>query len=388
VTGGAVILILLVLAAPIRDARFVLADEMSLPRDGETARVARSLEAMFPELSTDALYVVSPSHRMELDETERHATNLSLVPGVLEVESAAGTFREGSRILEAGLANRRFQSVESSWMNIPLAVHPQSETAVEAAAQVRDLVTDDGLLVGGASAHLLDTRQTVRDVLPWTVTIVVVSTFMILLLFTGSIVIPIKAIALNILGLAATFGALVWIFQEGRLQWLIGDFQVSGAMELTSPIVMFCVAFGLSTDYELFLLSRIKEERDGGASNAVAVARGLQRSGPVVTNAAALFIVVMLALVASPLGVVKVLGVGLALAVFLDATLIRAVLVPAFMKLAGTANWWAPRWLVRLHGRFGLAEHVPALPAAAGLRIEEGLVSHPLDAGAAVRLRQ
>jgi putative drug exporter of the RND superfamily len=155
---------------------------------------------------------------------------------------------------------------------------------------------------------------------------------------------------------------MVWIFQEGHFADFLG-FTPTGTLDTTSPILMFCVAFGLSMDYEVFLLSRIKEEHDAGADNVTAVARGLERTGRIVTAAASLLAVVFLAFISSEVAFIKLIGVGMMLAVLMDATLIRATLVPAFMRLAGKANWWAPRPLRRFHDRFGLSESGPRQPA-------------------------
>jgi RND superfamily putative drug exporter len=188
-------------------------------------------------------------------------------------------------------------------------------------------------------------------------------------------VIPVKAVLLSLLSLTATFGAAVWIFQEGHLRWLLGDFQTNGAIEMTTPILLFTLAFGLSIDYELFLLSRIKEEYSRLGDNTAAVANGLERTGRLVTYAALLFVIVMISFATSGLSVLKLVGVGLGLAVFMDATVVRAILVPAVMRLAGTANWWAPRPLRALHHRVGLREG-PAPPVVVGARAEAG--SQPL----------
>jgi RND superfamily putative drug exporter len=162
-------------------------------------------------------------------------------------------------------------------------------------------------------------------------------------------------VVLNLLSLSATFGAMVWIFQEGHLSGLLG-FTPTGMIDTTTPILMFCIAFGLSMDYEVFLLSRIKEEYDRTGDNTASVALGLERTGGIVTAAAGLLAVVFIAFATSQITFIKLLGVGLALAVLMDATLIRGTLVPAFMRLAGRANWWAPRWLRRVHDRFGISE--------------------------------
>ncbi|HEX2179826.1 MAG TPA: MMPL family transporter, partial [Actinomycetota bacterium] len=209
--------------------------------------------------------------------------------------------------------------------------------------------------VGGPSAELVDGKATLFDRLPLALTIIAVITMILLFLMTGSVLVPIKAMILNLLSLAATFGAMVWVFQQGHLSEFLG-FTSTGTLDTTSPILMFCVAFGLSMDYEVFVLSRIKEEHDAGADNVTAVARGLERTGRIVTAAAALLAVVFLSFLSSEVAFIKLIGVGMMLAVLMDATLIRATLVPAFMRLAGKANWWAPRPLRRLHDRFGLSE--------------------------------
>src|SRR5437867_12833505 len=179
----------------------------------------------------------------------------------------------------------------------------------------------------------------------------------------GSVVVPAKAVALNLLSLTATFGAMVWIFQEGHLAGALG-FTPTGVIDTTTPILMFCIAFGLSMDYEVFLLSRIKEEYDRTGDNTASVAVGLERTGRIVTAAAGLLSVVFIAFATSQITFIKLLGVGLALAVLMDATLIRGTLVPAFMRLAGRANWWAPKPLRRLHDRIGLREAPSPFPAA------------------------
>ena len=187
-----------------------------------------------------------------------------------------------------------------------------------------------------------------------------VVTFVVLFLMAGSLLVPAKAVILNLLSLSATFGAMVWVFQEGHLSGLL-NFTPTGLIDTTTPITMFCIAFGLSMDYEVFLLSRIKEEYDRTGDNTASVALGLERTGRIVTAAAGLLSVVFIAFATSQITFIKLLGVGLALAVLMDATLIRGTLVPAFMRLAGRANWWAPAPLRRFHERFGIREAEPAL---------------------------
>ncbi|MCW2498582.1 MAG: transporter, partial [Frankiales bacterium] len=211
-------------------------------------------------------------------------------------------------------------------------------------------------LISGPAAALVDTKASLGGKLPLALGLVLAATFVLLFLFTGSVVIPVKALVLNVLSLSATFGLMVWVFQEGHLAQFIGDPIVTGTLDTTMPILMFCVLFGLSMDYEVFLLSRIKEEWDATGDNTHAVAVGLERTGSLVTAAAGLLALVFLSFVTSDISFIKLLGLGTALAVLVDATLVRGALVPAFMRLMGPANWWAPAPLKRLHARFGLAE--------------------------------
>ncbi len=226
--------------------------------------------------------------------------------------------------------------------------------------QTRDLPPPPGaeIQVTGASAEFLDFQASLEEHLPTAVAIIVVATLVILFLMTGSVILPIKALIMNGLNLSAVFGILVFIFQDGRLEGLL-DYTSQGALEQTMPILIFAVAFGLSTDYGVFLLSRIKEARDQGASNSDAVSIGLERTGRIVTAAALLFAIAIGAFATSQIVFIKQNGVGTALAVLLDATIIRALLVPSLMELLGEWNWWAPKPLRWLHHRFGLSEAGP-----------------------------
>ena len=221
--------------------------------------------------------------------------------------------------------------------------------------EIRDIDTDAEVLVGGQAAQLVDTKASIADRLPLAIGIIVVATFVLLFLLSGSVLVPIKALVLNLLSLTATFGAMVWIFQDGNLSGLLG-FTATGAIDTSMPILMFCIAFGLSMDYEVFLLSRIKEEHDRTGDNDHAVALGLERTGRIVTAAALLLSVTFFAFGTSGVSFIKMFGIGLGIAVLIDAFVIRGTLVPAFMKLAGEANWWAPAPLRRFHARFGLRE--------------------------------
>ena len=213
----------------------------------------------------------------------------------------------------------------------------------------------EGAAVTGFTAHYVDLQDSLVDHLPLVLAIVVVVTFIVLFVMTGSVVLPIKQVLMNALGLSATFGILVLIFQDGRFEDLLG-YQSQGGLESTQPLLLFAVAFGLSTDYGVFLLARIKEARDGGYDDRESVAVGLERTGRIVTAAALLFAIAIGAFVTSQVVFIKEVGVGTAVAVLIDATIIRALLVPSLMRLLGRWNWWAPAPLRRLHERIGLRE--------------------------------
>jgi uncharacterized membrane protein YdfJ with MMPL/SSD domain len=224
----------------------------------------------------------------------------------------------------------------------------------------RELVDDLRALdspaeITGFTANYLDLQSSLVDHLPLVLAIVFVVTFVVLFLMTGSVILPLKQVLMNFLGLSATFGLLVVIFQDGRLEGLLG-YTSQGGLEATQPLLLFAVVFGLSTDYGVFLLARIKEARDAGRPNDEAVAVGLERTGRIVSAAAILFAVAIGAFVTSQVIFVKELGVGTALAVLIDATIIRALLVPSLMEMLGRWNWWAPAPLRRLHARIGLNE--------------------------------
>ena len=214
-------------------------------------------------------------------------------------------------------------------------------------------------LVGGSAAALIDTLAAVSGGLPWALLSIALTTFMLLFLFTGSVVVPIKALALNALSLTAVFGALVWIFQDGHLAGLLGF--TPGPTDVSMILLIFCIAFGLSMDYEVFLLARIKEAHDAGADTVEAVATGLARTGRIVTTAAALLAITFFAFGTAQVSFIQLFGIGTGIAIVLDATVIRGLLVPAFMRLAGGLNWWSPPVLRHLYRRIGLAE--TALPA-------------------------
>ena len=276
-------------------------------------------------------------------------------PGRHELHAQLAT---GFNLLGPNELSRRFTAAgRGTWLSVVPSVEPFSPAGEKLVKAVRATPAPFPVLVGGDSARLVDGKAVLGRRLPLALALVAVSTFVLLFLMVGSLL-PVKALLLNVLSLSATFGALVFVFQDGHFARLL-HFTPTGTISVFIPVLLFCIAFGLSMDYEVFLLSRIKEEVDLGAANDDAVAVGLERTGRIVTAAALLLALVFVAFATAQVTVVKVFGVGLALAVLVDAFLIRATLVPAFMRLAGRANWWAPRGLRRFHLRYGIWEAEP-----------------------------
>jgi len=232
-----------------------------------------------------------------------------------------------------------------------------TDEARQIVKDIRGLPRPDGgeILVGGFSAIDLDTVTFITERTPIAVAYVMLATVVVLFLLLGSVVLPLKAVVMNLLSISASFGALVFVFQQGHLQNLLG-FTASGSIDPSLPVIMFCIVFGLSMDYEVLLLSRVQEEYARTGDNTAAVAEGLERSGRLITGAAAIMVGVFTAFGLAEILLIKAIGLGMALAVAIDATLVRALVVPATMRLLGRWNWWAPRPLARLYRRLGLGE--------------------------------
>ena len=357
---------LLVLASPFLDLRTGSVDDRVLPQDA-TSRVALDdIREGFPGRESSALDIVIPGGATDLDALSAYALELSTLDDIERVDGIIGSFVDGEQLAPAALIPpellTRFESVEDpedTWLSAVPGVEPISSAGEELVESVRAVPAPfDEALVGGSSAELVDTKAVIGERLPWAIALIVVATFTLLFFMVGSLLVPLKALVLNVLSLTATFGAMVWVFQKGNLGGVLG-ITTTGFIDVTTPLLMFCIAFGLSMDYEVFLLSRIKEEYDLDRDNDRAVAVGLEKTGRIVTAAALLLAIVFVAIALSEVMVVKLFGVGLALAVLVDAFLIRATLVPAFMRLAGRANWWAPKPLRRFHLRFGIWENEP-----------------------------
>ncbi|MDT7572214.1 MAG: putative drug exporter of the superfamily [Actinomycetota bacterium] len=365
----AVIALLVLAGTPFLGVAFSLPDDRVLPKSAEAYQVGQVLRDEFPGREFAALSVIAPKTTGDVHEVAAYATALSRIDGVGRVDAATGTYAGGRRLAGPTPLSARFTQGGGTYLSVVPNIESMSARGEKLVHDVRKVPSPLGdVLVTGQAARLVDTKSSLGSKLPLALGLIVAATFVLLFLFTGSVVIPLKALVLNMLSLSATFGAMVWVFQEGHLTKYIGDPNVTGALDTTTPILMFCVLFGLSMDYEVFLLSRIKEEYDASGDNTRAVALGLERTGRLVSAAAALLALVFLAFVSSDISFIKLLGLGTALAVLVDATLIRGALVPAFMRLMGRANWWAPRPLRSLHKRIGLAEYVELdLPAQRGV---------------------
>ncbi len=370
-----VVAVLLVLGAPFLGVRFGLPDDRVLPASASSRQVADAIRNDFTARDASALQVVAtdagaPATRAA--EIDRYAASLSGLAGVARVDAMTGSYAGGHKLQATGgrattgaaarasaaQAADRFVAGGATWLRVVPTVEAYSSAGENLVERVRALPAPFGVEVGGPSAQLVDTKAAISDRLPMAVAVIAGATLLLLFLMTGSLVIPIKALILNLLSLSAVYGAMVFIFQDGHLSGLLG-FTSTGTIDTSMPVLLSCIAFGLSMDYEVFLLSRIKEEYDRSGDTISSVATGLERSGRIVTTLAALLAIVFIAFATSQVTFLKLFGIGSALAIVVDATLIRALLVPAFMRLAGRANWWAPRPLRLLHDRIGLREDVP-----------------------------
>lgn len=327
--GAAIFMV--ALGLPFLGIRFTSVDATVLPTSYSSRQVSDTVNRDFPSGSSRTLYVVMEA------------------PASASSEVAAFTQRLGA-IPEVSLVSYR-PIGGSTW---EIDVTPRhglySPQVASLVTQIRALGSAHPFLVGGVSANFVDLQASLAHGLPIAIAIVAGGAMLLLLLMTGSVLLPIKAVLMNLLTLSAAFGSLVLIFQRGNLEWLL-RFTSQGALESTQPVLLFALVFGLSTDYGVFLLARIKEAKDGGASNSDAVAIGLGRTGRIVSAAALLFCVAIGAFATSQIVFIKELGVGTALGVLIDATVVRGVLVPSLMALLGDWNWWAPAALNRLQGR-------------------------------------
>jgi RND superfamily putative drug exporter len=336
--------LMIVLGLPFLRVDFTSVDARVLPSDSQVRMVDQALERDFPPNRTTPVYVVAETS--DQSQLDAYRARIQRLPDAAAVAPAQRLTDGVSRI------------------NVVSKGDELSGASKDLVRDIRGLDPSFHTLVGGRTAQFIDQRASIGDHLPVALGIVALATFAVLFLMTGSVILPLKAILMNILTLSAAFGLLVLIFQDGRLEGVL-DYSSLNALDLTQPVVLFAVAFGLSTDYGVFLLGRIKEARDRGASDREAVAIGLERTGRIVTAAALLFCVAIGAFATSQIIFIKQVGLGTAFAVLLDATIIRALLVPSLMEMLGRWNWWAPAPLRRLHERIGLSEAYVPQPVTA-----------------------
>jgi uncharacterized membrane protein YdfJ with MMPL/SSD domain len=326
---------LILLGLPFLGIKFTSVDPSVLPADASARQVDEALTRDFAPGRTVPIYVAVDSGPSP--EVRAYTRELAGLP---DVDSVSPPQPAGSGV---------------SVVNVYAQTPQLDDRTQDLVRELRGLDPPFQAYAGGFTADFVDLKDSLVDHMPLAALIIVLATLVVLFLFTGSVVLPIKALVMNVLTLSATFGLLVLIFQDGRLEGLL-DYSSQNALEATQPIVLVAVAFGLSTDYGVFLLSRIKEARDNGASDRESVAIGLERTGRIVTAAAVLFCVAIGAFATSQIIFIKEVGIGTALAVLIDATIVRALLVPSLMELLGKWNWWSPKPLRRLHQRIGLAE--------------------------------
>ncbi len=327
---------LVALGIPFTGVKFISVDARVLPQSASARQVNDILNQQFPPNRTSPLEVVVGAPAGS-PQTRQLAARLRTLPDV------------------AAVAPAQPAGPDNSLVQVAPRHEPLSHPTQQLVHRVRAIERPFYIGVAGQTASFVDLEHSLGAHLPAVLGVVVASTLIVLFLMTGSVILPIKAVLMNALTLSAMFGILVLIFQDGNLQGLF-SFHSEGALDATQPIFLFAVGFGLATDYGVFLLSRIKEARDAGASDSEAVAIGLERTGRIVTAAALLFAVAIGAFVTSKLVFIKELGLGAALAVLIDASIVRALLVPSLMELLGKWNWWAPAPLRRLHDRIGLDE--------------------------------
>ncbi|MFE2943929.1 MMPL family transporter [Streptomyces sp. NPDC059255] len=348
---------LLLLGAPFLNVDFGTADHRQLPVSAEPRVVQQHIKDGFQGNPTGVIEVVT--EQASPAELGGYAEELSRLPGVLRVDAPTGRYTEGKA---AGPAQSGRTSGAVSYLTVVPAAEAVSDQGKDLVRDVRAVDAAFPTYTSGTTAAMIDSQAAVGRGLPWALGIIVLATLVLVFLLTGSVLVPVQAVLLNALSLTAMLGAVVWVFQNGNLSGLLG-FTPTGSIETALPVLMFCLAFGLSMDYGVFLLSRIKEEHERVLDHKAAVVEGIRSTGGVITAAALVLSVVMVAIGTSRITNTKMLGLGVALAILMDAMVIRTLLVPAVLTLTGRATWWAPGPLRRLHARFGISEGGSEHPA-------------------------
>ncbi|WP_122618606.1 MMPL family transporter [Streptomyces sp. Tu 4128] len=359
-TALPVLAVLLLAASPLLGITIGIADERSLPEDAKSRQVSAALEENFNVSDAAAIHVVMDKAvgRAPLDS---YAGRLSELDGVVRVEASTGTYADG-RASAPGPRNTALGRPEAQRINVVSDLTPMSDAAQDLVKDVRAVEAPEGTdaLAGGRDAALVDSKDSITGLIPLAGGLIALTTFILLFLFTGSVVQPLRALVLNIVSLGAALGVMTWMFQDGHLSDLFGF--TPQPMEVSMTLLMFCIAFGLSMDYEVFVTSRIKELHDEGADNETAVVNGLGHTGRIVSAAACLLAVSFFAFGTAGISYMQMFGLGSGLAILIDAVAVRGVLVPAAMRVLGRSAWYAPPFLRKAHDRFGLSEggHEPA----------------------------
>lgn len=325
---------------PFGQAQWGFADERALPAGSQAREFTERLRTDFPaQPDRDLIVVLTPVPGE--GEIDQYARRISALPGVVQVSAPTGRYHDRHRTEVVKAVSERTTAV---WLKASTGLDPQSVAAAHLVERVRELPPPGPRWVGGSPARHVDAKAALADGTPWAVLLMSATTLAALLLYTRSVLIPLKAVALAALSLTASLGSMVYVFQEGHLRWLVGDFTATGNLDMTIPPLLCAIAFALSLDYEVFLLARIKEHYDACGDHREAIVEGIAHTGRLITVAAVVFAISMAALASSAITTLKMMGTGLAVAVLVDATLVRGILVPAFMQLTGRANWWAPEW--------------------------------------------
>jgi len=381
-----VLLFLTLLGTPFLGVKFSSPDESVLPTSVQSRQAYDILNSEFNRsevnpiliavqtpkgniLSPDNLYYLYDfTNAIKQDPRVTRVDSIVTIEPRLSKIQYQAIYSEPSRIQDRFLRDFlvQFAKGDTTLVSVVSKYSPNSQETKDLVQKIRNSDPGNGLSiqVTGGTAGIMDVVTGIYSVFPLAATIIVVSTYLVLLLLLRSIVLPLKAILMNALSILASYGALVWVFQDGNLSGLL-NFKQLNFIEPSLPILMFCTLFGLSMDYEVFLLSRIKEHYDHTGDNTASVAIGLQKSGKIITSAALIVVLVCLSFVTADIVLVKALGLGVAVAVGLDATIVRALLVPATMRLLGDWNWYAPKWLLRILPQASLETEFFNLPAQA-----------------------
>lgn len=359
--------VLVALGLPFKDVQFGTADDRQLPASTTAHVVQQEIREEFPGSPGGALAVLAEGDRVSAGSLAEFSSTVSELPDVVSVLGPGGLFADGEQVRSATPAEAAQASGGKGYVTVLPKGEATSAASLDLVTDIRSIPVPFTASVTGAAAVLADTQHGTAERLPWALGAIALTTLLLIFLLTGSLLLPLLAVVVNALSLTAMFGAVVWVFQEGHLSGLLG-FTPTGDIETALPVLMFCVAFGLSMDYGVFLVSRIQEEYERSGDHRRAVEFGIRRTGGLITAAAVILGFVMVAIGTSRVTNIKMLGLGVGLAVLMDAMVVRSLLVPAVLRLAGRATWWAPGPLRRLHGRIGVSEAAPAAgtPVPAG----------------------